>query len=395
MAAVVAAMNAAFPGADTVAFPDRGAKQEQKAAEIAMSVLGQSVPLPEALPERSDYNDFVSDRGIDAARQWIANTLRSTLRRVSFVQARAIGRVPIDEVLVGLPIGSIGMLVGQGAIGKTMLMMQVAAGLALGRDLTQMSNIGQSHFLSPVTSQPRRVALILGEDSHDLVHNRLVDLIEATGLDDRDVHQLDDNLRIYTQDGDDMRVVSLGRDRQMSEGPLLSGLARLGAWADLLVLDPLVRLSDADENDNTAASAVMLALSQLAKTRRTAIVVLHHVAKASGAKGEKGDWRWARGAAAYSTSSRWQVLLRPVEDEMGTVRHDVVRVEMVKHNYTRAQQPFGLVRGPHGVLRFDLHAQSSIAFAAPNGAVATPTAGVRARDLLKRGASSGYDDPFE
>lgn len=392
---VVKAVAAKYPGADLVMFPDRGERQEAKAAELASRFIARSVPLPRTYSNGADYNDQVIAEGIYATRLWIAHVLRERTKRVSFVNAKALGRVAIDEILVGLPRGTIGLIVGQGAVGKTMLAMQVSAGLALGRDLTTGDDAGEPHFLSPPVETPRKVALILGEDSHDQLHNRLVGLIDAFRFNDSEVHQIDQNLRIYALDGDDMRVISMGRDRQPEPGPLLEGLNRVAAWADLVILDPLVRLSDFEENDNAAASALMLAIAQAAKGSQCAMIILHHVPKSAGANGSKGDWRMARGAAAYSTSSRWQVVLMPVDDELGSPTDDV-HIRLVKHNYTGPKAPFGLRRGPAGVLRFDWRSQPA---RAANGESQSDTPGpgsprpMSGRDLVKR--ISRGDSPFD
>jgi len=383
MGAVALAVADAYPAAEIVIYPDRGEAQEAKAAAIARAVLGRSVPLPARCPQGWDYNDLAVAEGVQTAHDWIRPRLLSPGVRVSFGAALQRGMIGIDEILPGLPRGTLGLLVGQGAVGKTMLALEVAAGLALGRDL-----MGGQHFLAPVTRTQRRVALLLGEDSYEQIHNRLVSLAEAFRLSHKDVGLLDSNLRVLALDGHDMRVVTVGRGKMPEPGAFLPIADRVCRAADLVFLDPLVRLHDSDENDNTAASALMLELAKIAKKHQCAIVNLHHVPKA--ATGAKGDWRSARGAAAYSTSSRWQVLIAPADDGQG-LSETAIHAALVKHNYCAPKPRFGLERCDGGVLLFTPTSQPVDQPAAKGGPTHYPSSPARP----SMGTGRGYLDDLD
>jgi hypothetical protein len=352
--AVAKALVDAYPRAEIVIYPDRGAKQEKDARAIATAVLGRSIPMPSKLPEGYDYNDMAEDEGLDAVRAWVLPKLAAPGYRVTFHRAVAEGKIDIDEILPGLPRGTIGMIVGQGAIGKTMLSIEIAAGLALGRDLTYSEN-WVPNFLCPAKNIPRKVALILGEDNAAQIHNRLVDMAATFQLSQRDLDLLAVNLELLTLDGFDLRVISMGDGKKPEDGPLLPIVTRMGRWAEALFIDPLIRLHDSDENDNTAAAALMLAISQVAKEGDCAVVLLHHVPKAK--EQGKGDWRVSRGAAALSTSARWQVFIRPAETPTGDPDPRFVHLALVKHNYCAPWPRFGLERKDGGVLIYTPTAQ--------------------------------------
>jgi hypothetical protein len=351
---VAKALADAYPRAEIVIYPDRGAKQEKEARAIATAVLGRSIPMPSKLPEGHDYNDMAQDEGIASVRAWVLPKLAAPGYRVTFHGAVAQGKIDIDEILPGLPRGTTGMIVGQGAVGKTMLSIEIAAGLALGRDLTYSSN-WVPNFLCPAKDIPRKVALILGEDNTAQIHNRLVDMAATFSLSQRDLDLLGANLQLLTLDGFDLRVVAMGDGKKPEDGPLLPVIIRIGRWADALFIDPLIRLHDSDENDNTAAAALMLSISQVAKEGDCAVVLLHHVPKAK--EQGKGDWRVSRGAAALSTSARWQVFIRPGETPTGEPDPNVVHLALVKHNYCAPWARFGLERKDGGVLIYTPTAQ--------------------------------------
>ena len=63
---------------------------------------------------------------------------------------------------------------------------------------------------------------------------------------------------------------------------------------DLLILDPLVELHDAQENDNTALRHVVAALRTIARLRNIAILLLHHTPKGDPRPGNQDAGRGAR-----------------------------------------------------------------------------------------------------
>jgi RecA-family ATPase len=80
------------------------------------------------------------------------------MKRCTFKQASG-ALPPLDFVLPGLLVGTAGLIVGPGAVGKTFLALQIGIGIALGDDVCA----GDGGALFPAT-QSGDVLVILGED---------------------------------------------------------------------------------------------------------------------------------------------------------------------------------------------------------------------------------------
>jgi len=111
-----------------------------------------------------------------------------------------------------------------------------------------------------------RVTLLCAEDPDAVIVERLESLARSRAL----------------------RLADLPLDVIVERGVRLpDGLTRLAATIDatkpaLLLLDPLIRLHRADEN---SAAEMSVILSELARASGTAILLVHHARKASGASG--------------------------------------------------------------------------------------------------------------
>lgn len=111
---------------------------------------------------------------------------------------------------------------------------------------------------------PGPVVLLCAEDPHAVVSSRLTALARARGraLRDLPIEVIVDSVR------------------------LPDGLARLeatlaAAKPRLLLLDPLIRLHRADENSASEMSVILDGLRNLARSSRTAILLVHHARKAA------------------------------------------------------------------------------------------------------------------
>lgn len=111
---------------------------------------------------------------------------------------------------------------------------------------------------------PGPVVLLCAEDPHAVVSSRLTALARARGraLKDLPIEVIVDSVR------------------------LPDGLARLeatlaAARPRLLLLDPLIRLHRADENSASEMSVILDGLRNLARSSRTAVLLVHHARKAA------------------------------------------------------------------------------------------------------------------
>lgn len=328
-----------YPITEFVLFADLGgslAPTQALADEFGIACIP---PDPGRVGEGgTDFDDFVRHAGVEAAWEWTQNALDRDLGSLLWSRVK---HVEIDYVLPGLPTGTLGLVVGPGAIGKTFLAMEFAITTALGRSPARLPGFD--------TGKEGRAALILGEDSRKIINNRM-----AAYLDTHRVPStvMDRRVLVRSMDGKDMKILSFGRPgEEPAEMPFLAHLRNICERHRLVIVDPMIRMHDAQENDNNAANKFMLALQRICRATNCAIVLLHHVGK-----GNKDGWEASRGASAFTTSARWQMLMRPpLDEEIQTLHienpHLLANLSNVKANYApRAGDTIWLRRAENGVL---------------------------------------------
>lgn len=266
------------------------------------------------------------------------------MNRVSFSQS--INRPHLDFVLPGLLAGTVGMIVGQGAIGKSFLALEIGMSVALGKD------VAGGLWLAP---KPGACTICFGEDPEPILQERQHWLMQHHRMSYDEAEKVDERLFSYSCIGDDMRIVQRS-PAGMEDGPFLSQVRQLAEGSRLLILDPLLFLQGGEENDNNVAAGLMQRLSAVARDTGCAIIVLHHVGKGGGEG--KEEWTAARGASAFTTSVRWQLNMRPptpkeqadfaIDDEM---RRFWIRTAVVKSNYGDGGEEKWLHRGQGGTLQ--------------------------------------------
>jgi len=258
---------------------------------------------------------------------------------------------PLDFVLPGLLAGTVGMVVGPGGVGKSMLALAIGAGVALGAPVA----VGHAGALFDA---PKRgsVVIAFGEDPAPVI--RLRQEAFRTGLAPAEVAELDaaDGLAIASFHGCDMRVLDT-TVRPFELGPWFSNLYTIAQGRRLAIVDPLAFLFGGDENDNSAMTRLMQMLSMVAHETGCAILVLHHTRKPGAV--DKDDWSSARGASSITTAVRVQYNLRgPSDAEADELSIPVdrrwwwCRFATVKVNYCAPREPVWLSRsGPGGLLQ--------------------------------------------
>jgi RecA-family ATPase len=272
------------------------------------------------------------------------------MKRITFAQARSKPR--LDFVLPGLLVGSVGLIVGQGAVGKTFLALHIGIGISLGRPIAEHNG----EALWPAQSSGK-VAVILGEDPPEIVQDRLHSLRAGLQLDAREEEILDHDLEVisFTDEDDDMRL-ALKNGSRLERGPFYETLRAFCEGRRLVIIDPLALVAlGLEEKDNGDMAQVMRMLAGLARATGCSILVLHHIGKTK----EGGeDWEKARGASSLTTSVRLQVNLGPpTEAECKDLSIPIddrgmwVRVAQTKANYGAPAATRLLRRAAGGVLR--------------------------------------------
>lgn len=187
--------------------------------------------------------------------------------------------VPFQRWLVEdlIPESNVTMLSGDGATGKSLLALQLAVAVAIGRDW-----IG----LKP---QHGRVVFVSAEDEIEELHRRL----------DRMVPRLEalERLTLVPLAGKDAVIAApMGRDGLLKPTPIFIALRRIIEThrPDLLVLDTLADLFGGDEIKKAHARQFIALLRGLALEFDVTVLLLSHPSQAglSSGSGMSGNTAW-------------------------------------------------------------------------------------------------------
>jgi RecA-family ATPase len=267
----------------------------------------------------------------------------------------------IDYVLPGLPAGTVGLLVGPGGMGKTMLELQLAvllsAGLA-GRDPLLGLDQAALGF-----DEPRKVVMVAAEEPLEVLWTRLHAIVRSLEL--RDVlpdgvtwndflERLKNHLSLFSLAGT-KRLTLLSTELEPTEA--VEELIRTAEGARLVIVDPLRQLHLADENASGPMSAVMSVFKRVASQTGAAVLVAHHSSRASSTQGYGDTADASRGSTALKDDARWQVNLMPASRDLlkkfgvsGADDGQYVSLADAKGNYAARRAPVLLKRTAGGVL---------------------------------------------
>jgi hypothetical protein len=224
--------------------------------------------------------------------------------------------------------GSVTVLSGQGAGGKSSLVVRWTINAATGQAIGQF-----------IPSAALKVVNYNTEDDRDEQQRRYSAALKASSH-DPDVMQ--DIIRCGPEDVGTLfeRDQATGRITPTAAMAQLEELC-VSTEADVLFCDPLAELHNAEENDNTAMRAVVAAFRSLAKRLNIAVVILHHDRKGNSAP---GDMDRVRGASAISGAVRVMLTLTTMTEEEAEKlgirpeeRRRHFRIDGAKSNYAATQ----------------------------------------------------------
>lgn len=258
-----------------------------------------------------------------------------------------------DFVLPGLEVGEVGTLVGPGGVGKTFLLLSIGVCIALGLPILRGAF---------PAARAGRVVILLGEESSRTIARRLHAMVNAltddwrtnsgrTG-DDALISQLEQAFTIYPMHGQDSLLLRSGQRTR-----LVDELCSACEGARLLVIDPLRRLHDGDENDTGAMTATVQMMEAIAHTAGCAVIASHHSNRASAIGDFATTVDASRGSTALPFGVRWQANLAQMSPQQAAAlgvsesrRECFVRLDIPKHNHCGAQPTVWLERDATGVL---------------------------------------------
>lgn len=225
--------------------------------------------------------------------------------------------------------GTLTVLSGHGSAGKSLLCIAWAIALATGQ------TIGRFRPKAPV-----RIALFNVEDDDAEQKRRLSAALRQFNLTAQDiagrVFRLSPSPTGTLIDHDDLSKIT--QTTQLMN--LLEDAIKAHA-VDVVILDPLVELHTAGENDNTALRHVLARLREMAVTHNLAVCIVHHQRKG----GQAGDPDAVRGASAIVGAARQVLTVATMTKEEAVElgqpedhRFRFLRVDGAKLNYSLPQE---------------------------------------------------------
>ncbi|MFB0934975.1 MAG: AAA family ATPase [Propionivibrio sp.] len=251
-------------------------------------------------------------------------------QRVSWLSARDEPPPAVDFCLPNLLAGSVGLVAAQAGIGKTSLLLQIAAAVAAG--------IPVAGNLLPAPEKTGRVVFLATEDPPEVLQRRahyLLRSLERQGHGAELAQRLEANLEFQSAR---TKVPNLLMKGAIGESGL-DRLNRLALGSRLLILDPIRRFHLCDEQDFAQMAMLYGLLTDIAVQTGCTILFSHHVPQPASFADEGGP-AGALGSSAFVNATRWVLNLtdmtpREAEDFdiEPTARRDYVRASFTKSNY--------------------------------------------------------------
>lgn len=259
--------------------------------------------------------------------------------------------VPLDFVLPGLLAGTIGILSGEGGVGKSWWVVEAAYGVA--------SRLANKSLLNLPIEKHGAVVIQNAEDNEHSIRNRIYSLAKHLSMDAR--RELDSNVTHDDLLGKSQDI--LDRDWQAAIRHTLTKKN-----ARLLVIDTLSRFHRGDENSNKEMGQLMAVLESIARDTNCAIILVHHLSKSMALNGRQNEQQSVRGASLLVNNARWQAYVASMSENEArkqsvkeSLRGMYVRFGISKQNYAKPFEECWLKRSVDGVLLSALPSQSGVA----------------------------------
>ena len=206
--------------------------------------------------------------------------------------------LPLCEVILDsengevLTAGGILQLTGMGKIGKTMLLLNILFGLAIGR-----------YVLGFGISKPRKVLYLNGENSSRTMQSRLKLLRDYFCIDDEQADLLRKNLLIVNggfsiQERDVLKDIK-GNLREIKP--------------EVLVIDPLKNFYTGEENSADDMRKFMVAVRALIQEFNLTVIIIHHTGK----KQNDNNFYSGRGSSLLADDAETTISFQKDTDNKG------------------------------------------------------------------------------
>ncbi|WP_136644657.1 AAA family ATPase [Tabrizicola sp. YIM 78059] len=260
---------------------------------------------------------------IDVQERWAADYRAraagdAPVRASQWLCAANLEGLPVPErdwlVPDLIPARNVTLLYGDGGAGKSLLALQLAVAVALGRPWLGLPvKAGTALFPS-------------AEDEEDELHRRLADIVRHEGARLADLT----GLTIRSLAGEDAMLARLGDFGRLVSSDLYAEIEALleAQRPALLVLDTLADLFPGNENDKAQARAFVGLLKRLAIRHECAVVMLAHPSLSGMSSGSGTS-----GNVAWSGSARSRLYLERVTQDGHEANPDARVLRTMKANY--------------------------------------------------------------
>ena len=249
-----------------------------------------------------------------------------------------------------LPLGEPAILSAGGGTGKTFTIVQMIKSVATGLPVFS----GDKPFMTP--TKKGKCVIIAAEDSESDYHRRLQSVILDESLTEDQRRDIASNTIIKSLRGDDVRIIKSDKTG-IEITDFMERLAEtLAPWGEIrmIVLDPMIRFYDAEENNNSHATMFINAANKLSNLLcgNPAVMLVHH--------SSKDDAGGCRGASAFVDGARTHLSMMTMEqkkkklgdkDINPTDRNRIV-LEMRKSNHFKYWDSYKVLeRAENGTLK--------------------------------------------
>lgn len=212
-------------------------------------------------------------------------------------------------------MGNVTLVYGDGAVGKSLLLLQLCASTALGRNWLGL------------TTRSGVALYMTAEDAEDELHRRLVDIVTAEGVTLADLRGRLLDCSLVDQDA---MLAQLDKISVLKPSKLLKRVeAEIARHKpDMVVIDTLADTFPGDEVQRAQARKFIALLRGVAVRHGCAIVVLAHPSL-TGMQSGTGT----SGSTGWNNSVRSRLYLESVKIANDTIAPNLRRLRRVKANY--------------------------------------------------------------
>ena len=247
----------------------------------------------------------------------------------------------LDFVFGGLLAGTVGGIIAPGGAGKSFL------GLGICTCLTTKDILGLN-----IEPQDHQVCYVTAEDPKQILEHRALSL--ASHLNPQERERIQKFVTLQSIHGTTPCLINSKGER---DEQWIGRLKRAATGKRLLIIDPLRKFHQGEENDSGHMTLLTQVLDEVASQTDCAILFLHHANKLTTLSGQGGSQAASRGSSALVDNIRYQLnLMGMTEQEAQALgvdkecRSRFVKLIGSKANYAENVEDHWLRRAEGGVL---------------------------------------------